>query len=171
MDVQSQINLIKGKFPNEVLENFATGTFVNAEKLKAICQFCRDNEELSMQVLTCMTAVDLGDHLELVYHLISYSKKHDLVLKVTLPRDNAVIDSVESVWKTADWQERECFDLFGVNFKNHPDLRRIMLPDDWQGHPLRKDYTPPTEYHGMSHTRKNPLIPEGQSATTENSNG
>jgi NADH-quinone oxidoreductase subunit C len=95
-------------------------------------------------------------HLELVYHLSSVAKKHALAVKVKLPRWKDAVEgqlpeapTVSGVWKTADWHEREVFDLSGVNFLGHPDLRRILCPEDWAGHPLRKDYEMPLEYHGI----------------------
>jgi NADH-quinone oxidoreductase subunit C len=75
-----------------------------------------------------------------VYHLFSLRHGHRLRVKVSLGGEDPVIDSVVSVWETADWHERECFDLFGIRFRNHPDLRRILLPEDFEGHPLRKDF-------------------------------
>ena len=94
--------------------------------------------------------------MELVYHLSSIATKLTLVIKVKIPRwkDEATqqlpeIPSVASVWTTAIWHEREVYDLSGVNFIGHPELKRILCPDDWEGHPLRKDYEMPLEYHGM----------------------
>ena len=80
-----------------------------------------------------------------------------VILKCELDRDKPEIDSVYEVYKTADWLEREVFDLFGVQYRNHPDLRRIMLPEDWEGHPLRKDYEEHGGYHGISNVRDSPL--------------
>ncbi|HEY2841081.1 MAG TPA: NADH-quinone oxidoreductase subunit C, partial [Pirellulales bacterium] len=99
---------------------------------------------------------DFQPHLELVYHLWSIPNKTSLVLKVMLPRwQNDVagqipeVPSVAGVWSTADWHEREVYDLSGVRFIGHPNLRRILCPEDWVGHPLRKDYEMPLEYHGI----------------------
>jgi len=127
--------------------------------LPEVCRFCRDDSELDLQALSCLSGVDYPDRIELVYHLISYRRKHELVLKVRLDRDRPQAPTVAEVWKAANWHERECFDLLGVTFAGHPDLRRLLLPDDWVGYPLRKDYAPPTEYHGMSHHRADPLRP------------
>ena len=94
--------------------------------------------------------------MALIYHLCSLRHKHRLVLKVRLPRwqDGTEgrlpeVPSVAGVWSTANWHEREVFDLCGVRFTGHPDLRRILCPEDWAGHPLRKDYRVPDEYHGI----------------------
>jgi NADH-quinone oxidoreductase subunit C len=95
--------------------------------------------------------------VEVVYHFFSYVHRHDLTVKIDLPRDKPVVPSVAALWPSANWQEREQFDLLGVEFTGHPDLRRILLPEDWVGHPLRKDWTEPAEYRGMSTTRPNTL--------------
>jgi NADH-quinone oxidoreductase subunit C len=92
-----------------------------------------------------------------VYHVYSYEKKHRIVLKCFLDRADPVLPTVQEVWRAANWQERECFDLLGVLFDGHPDLRRLLLPDDWEGHPLRKDYTEPDHYHGIPTVRPNPI--------------
>jgi len=84
-----------------------------------------------------------------VYHLNSTKWNHKIVLKAEVTADNAHCQSVEAVWKTANWHEREAFDMYGVVFDGHPDLRRILMPDDWDGYPLRKDYQVPEYYHGM----------------------
>ncbi|MHB9044503.1 MAG: NADH-quinone oxidoreductase subunit C [Pirellulales bacterium] len=102
------------------------------------------------------TKPEPGPRVEVVYHLTSLTHQHRLVLKVALPRwkggepgQEPELPSVSCVWRTADWHERELFDLVGVIFTGHPDLRRILCPEDWAGHPLRKDYEMPAEYHGI----------------------
>jgi NADH-quinone oxidoreductase subunit D len=130
---------------------------VRSSAIQEMARFCKEDPELDLNVLSCLTGVDRKDRIELVYHLLSYRKRHELVLKAALDRAKPEIPTVETVWKTANWHERECFDLLGVNFLGHSDLRRILLPEDWAGYPLRKDYVAPTEYHGMSHARVNPL--------------
>jgi NADH-quinone oxidoreductase subunit C len=87
-----------------------------------------------------VTAVDWGDEFELVYRMRSRELQVGMFLKTRVPRENPRIESVTSLWPGAEWHEREVFDLFGIVFEGHPDLRRILLPDDWEGHPLRKDY-------------------------------
>lgn len=94
-------------------------------------------------MLSCVTGVDNGPDLktiEIVYNLYSIPLGHHLMTKVVVARDKPEIESVCSIWRTANWHEREIFDLYGVHFTNHPDLRRILLPADWEGHPMRKDY-------------------------------
>ena len=101
----------------------------------------RNSEETQFDFLFCQTAIDWPEYIDVVYHLRSTILEHSLVLKARInDRANAKIESVFDIWKTADFHEREIYDLFGVVFENHPDLRRIFLDDDWVGYPLRKDY-------------------------------
>lgn len=97
-------------------------------------------QELGFERFGMVTAVDLGDGFELVYRLQSSSFGVGMFLKTEVPRDEPVIDTITDLWPAANWQEREVYDLMGVEFRGHPDLRRILLPDGWEGHPLRKDY-------------------------------
>ena len=115
---------------------------VPVDSLLSFMQRLHDQEALKFDMLCCSTAIDwLKDgKLELVYQLYSTTHKYYLMVGVMLDRNNPVAPSLSSLWEIAEWQERETFDLFGVRFTNHPDLRRILLEDEWQGHPLRKDY-------------------------------
>jgi NADH-quinone oxidoreductase subunit C len=142
---------------------------VDPARLVEIAFFLRDEPRLQFDILNCITGVDYFEpdakksakagfepHLEIVYHLSSFVHRHRFVVKLILPRwkENRAgelpdVPSVNAVWKTADWHERETFDLCGVLFTGHPDLRRILLAEDWEGHPLRKDYEYPLEYHGI----------------------
>lgn len=127
---------------------------VPAAKIAEILAFCRNDEMLAFDCLSNLTGVDAPpDELDVVYHLFSYPKRHSVTLKVRVPKANAHVPTAEQVYPTANWQEREAFDLLGVVFDGHSDLRRIMLPDDWVGHPLRKDYQEQEDYHGMATTR------------------
>ena len=127
---------------------------VPAGKIIEVLNFCRDDGLMAFDCLSNLTGVDAPpDDLDVVYHLFSYPKRHSLTLKVRVPKANPKVPTVEKLYPTANWQEREAFDLFGVVFDGHSDLRRIMLPDDWIGHPLRKDYKEQEDYHGMSTTR------------------
>jgi NADH-quinone oxidoreductase subunit C len=105
------------------------------------------------------TAVDWikQERIELVYHLWSYARREQRVVKIDLPRAQPEAPSVADVWRAADWYEREQFDLLGVVFTGHPDLRRILMPIDWTGHPMRKDYVEPASNNGMPTTRANTL--------------
>lgn len=114
---------------------------IQREKIVAVCRLLRDT--LQFARLSTVTGVDwfpVEPRFEVVYHLHCVSRNERLRLKSRVPGDDPEIDSVTPVWSGANWFERETFDLFGVRFRNHPDLRRIMLPEDWEGHPLRKDY-------------------------------
>ena len=142
---------------------------VAAEALPAVCRFLRDEKDLRFDYLSCISGVDYFEpdakkaakvdwqpHVEVVYHLWTITHKQSLVLKVILPRwkdgvegELPEVPSVADVWPTADWHEREVYDLSGVYFTGHPNLRRILCPEDWEGHPLRKDYEMPLEYHGI----------------------
>ena len=97
-------------------------------------------KEMGFDNLSVITGIDYVDRFEVIYNFLSYKKKQNLVLKVILPHENPVVESLSSIWKVADWLERETYDLVGIRFKNHPNLKRILLPEGWQGHPLRKDY-------------------------------
>ena len=133
---------------------------VKRERIVEICRFLKTEPGLDLDFLEDETAVDWPKRnvIEVVYHLLSYRHRHAIVLKVEADRAAASVPSVEGVWKTANWFEREIWDLFGVDFPGHPDLRRIMLPDDWIGHPLRKDYQEAGGWHGISNVRENPLV-------------
>jgi len=142
---------------------------VDAQDLPEVCLVLRDDPRLRFELLNCVSGVDYFEpdakkapkagfepHTEVVYHLQSITHRHRFVIKVILPRwkgdkegELPEVPSVVSIWGTADWHEREVYDLSGVWFTGHPDLRRILLAEDWVGHPLRKDYKYPLEYHGI----------------------
>jgi NADH-quinone oxidoreductase subunit C len=113
------------------------------EHLRPLAAFLAGESDLAFTFLSAVTAVDrfpIEPRFELNYHLLSISRRDSLCLRVRLPGESPVADTVVPVWPTANWHEREIFDLFGICFEGHPDLRRMLLPDDWEGHPLRKDY-------------------------------
>jgi NADH-quinone oxidoreductase subunit C len=132
---------------------------VSPWEIEQVCEYLRDTPDLAFDYLECITGVDYPDdkHIVVVYHLYSYAKKHRVVLKAFLDREDPAMPTLVNVWSAANWQERECFDLLGVLFEGHPDLRRLLLPDDWEGHPLRKDYEEKEEYHGIPTIRPNPI--------------
>jgi NADH-quinone oxidoreductase subunit C len=125
--------------------------------LVEICAYLKS--ELGFDCLMNLSAIDWPkrNEIEVVYHLWSYSQRHSFILKCSLDRAKPEIASLYPVWKAADWLEREQYDLLGVTFTGHPDLRRIMLPDDWVGHPLRKDYKEEASWHNITTTRDNSL--------------
>ena len=133
---------------------------VKAERLVDACRWLKGEPGLELDFCEDLTAVDWPKRnvIEVVYHLFSYRHRHGIVLKVEADRQSPVVPSVEGVWKAANFMEREVYDLFGVTFTGHPDLRRILLPDDWVGHPLRKDYQEAGGYHGVPNLRENPLV-------------
>lgn len=123
---------------------------VACDKTKEICEYLRDKDRLKFDYMSCLSGVDYNDgKLGAVYHLTSMPFKHKIILKAICTKENPHVQSVASVWGTANWHEREAFDLIGIVFDGHPDLRRILLPYDWEGHPLRKDYKVPEFYDGM----------------------
>ena len=121
------------------------------EIVAEVARALRDDSALQFNYLMCLSGVDYGagKNLGVVYHLQSMTLMHQIVLKVDLPRESPNVPSVALIWRTADWHEREAYDLFGIRFEGHPDLRRIFLPDDWEGHPLRKDYVVQEFYHDI----------------------
>lgn len=122
-----------------------------------VCYYLHKNEQLYFDQLSCITGLDGGPEagtMEVIYNLYSIPFNRHLMLKVMLQRNLPGVPlpslpSVCSIWRTADWHEREIFDLVGISFTDHPDLRRILLPADWEGHPLRKDYREQEYYHGI----------------------
>jgi NADH:ubiquinone oxidoreductase subunit C len=111
------------------------------EKVHEYAQKLKSDDKLHLDYLFCQTAIDWPEFLEVIYHLRSTDLKHEIVMRVkTDGREKPEVDTVCDIWRTAEFHEREVFDLFGVVFKNHPDLRRILLEDDRIGHPMRKDY-------------------------------
>jgi len=133
------------------------GLLIAAESLEDVCLFLRDHEQTYFDSLSCLTAIDNGEEagtMEVNYNLYSIPFNVQLLLRVQVARnkdgeDLPVVPTVSSIWRTAEWHEREAFDLVGIRFEGHPDLRRILLPTDWQGYPLRKDYSTQEYYHGM----------------------
>ncbi len=115
---------------------------IKSENWAETAAFLKENEELSLRYLRNLSGVDYETHMEVVVYLISLDKKQDYCLKIKTDRNDPSVPSVTPIWETANWQEREVYDLLGIHFSGHPDLRRIMMPDDWVGHPLRKDYEP-----------------------------
>ncbi|MDW3647171.1 MAG: NADH-quinone oxidoreductase subunit C [Bacteroidia bacterium] len=157
MEVAKIVELLAGKFPTAILEQELEVKqpflVLEAKQLPEFCEFCLKDERLYFDFLHCISGVDLGESsgkLELVYHLSSLIHEHQIVLKVRMERENpAPIPSVSAIWRAADWHEREAFDLLGIPFSDHPDLRRILLPDDWEGNPLRKDYVEAEKYRDI----------------------
>jgi NADH-quinone oxidoreductase subunit C len=162
-------NQFTGRIKAKNLEAIDPFIVVDPVDLVEVCRFLRDDPRLKFELLNCVSGVDYLEpdpkkvakagfepHLEVVYHLQSFTHKHRFVVKLVLPRWQGdtpgslpAVPSVTSIWAAANWHERETYDLVGVNFVGHPELTRILLADDWVGHPLRKDYEFPLEYHGI----------------------
>jgi NADH-quinone oxidoreductase subunit C len=147
VDAATIIATLQDTVPGASLEAEAAGdrptVVVPREHLVEVARALRDAPALLFQVLTEVTAVDwwpAEPRFVVVYHLLSPRHRHLLRLKVRLSSDDTHVATVSGVWPSANWLEREVWDLFGVVFEGHPDLRRLMMPDDWEGHPLRKDY-------------------------------
>lgn len=139
------IEELKNKFSGAVLEQDAAGAiFVPADKIKDIFSFLKLSYGPQFDYLSSLTAVDhLPDIIEVVYHLYSVKGNTTVVIKTKLNREAPAVASITEIYKGADWFEREVYDLFGVDFTGHPDLRRILTPEDCEGYPLRKDYSHP----------------------------
>ena len=163
--------LLKKEFPDLTIE-IDTETPVEPiisvppKEVNKIALYLRDHEELKFDSLMCLSGVDdangekvkeedesetiKGGTLSVYYHLHSVYLKHKVTIKTSADRENPEVESVEPIWKTADWHEREAYDMFGIKFLNHPNLMRILMPYDWDaGYPLRKDYKNPEFYKGM----------------------
>lgn len=132
---------------------------VPPERLIEACRLLKTDPALAFDCLSNLSGVDYPKQgaIQVVYHLTSYPHRHWFVLKVNAVRDDPRVPTVSGLWATADWLEREVFDLLGVRFEGHPDLRRILMPEDWPGHPLRKDFVEPEEYHGIQTSRESLL--------------
>lgn len=131
--------------PSAVFEEGNEWVTINVESSnwKTIAQQLRSEENLNFDYLFCLTCVDWKTHLTMVYHLTSTMHRHILVVKSKLDRNNPEIETVSDIWRTAEFHEREVYELFGVKFLHHPDLRKLILTDDFVGYPLRKDFEDP----------------------------
>jgi NADH-quinone oxidoreductase subunit C len=157
MDAAAILEKLKGAFGDRItasdLEGMEAWAAVAPEALPEVALYCRDEADLAFDNLMCLSAVDFPKleppRIDVVYHLNSWKHSHRFVLKAQLDRESPAVPSLEEVWPVANWHEREAYDMLGVIFTGHSDLRRILLPDDWEGHPLRKDWEDPEFYNGM----------------------
>jgi len=132
---------LEKKFPESIVESGDDSLVVKGESLRGVAAFLKDTPDLAFNYLAAVTAVDYYDYFEVVYRLTSMEHNHSLVLKTRCyQRDNPVLPSVAGLWRGADFQEREIYDLMGIRFEGHPNLKRILLWEGFKGHPLRKDY-------------------------------
>lgn len=157
MDFAALVQHLRAAMPEAVLEEhpeaFSPWILVRREALGQMALLLRDDPALAFNQLMCLSGAHApgaeGDRLWNVLHLYSTRHGHKLGLKVVLDAADPACPSVADVWATADWHEREAYDMVGITYTGHPDLRRILCPDDWQGFPLRKDYVAPATYNGM----------------------
>lgn len=161
-NVEEIAQILIDKFGADVIQERQSGNLqpalvIRPDLIVAVCEELRDNESTWFDFLSCLSGVDHGpeeNKFSVIYHLASIPHQNQLVLKVTIEHDRnsellPSFLSVSEIWKTAEWHEREAFDLLGIHFEGHPDERRILLPDDWDGYPLRKDYQAAEEYKGI----------------------
>ena len=147
--------LITDRFGEKITAAFPSDkhprVHVDAQNWRELAEFLIREPSLQLDWLANLSGVDYvaDDKFCVVYDLYSYDLRHTFAVKVFCPREDAHVPSVVALWPAADWHEREAFDMFGIIFDGHPDLRRILLADDWEGFPLRKDYVFPREYHGI----------------------
>jgi NADH-quinone oxidoreductase subunit C len=153
MNSQEIAALLSEQFGEKILESTPDGlnpfSVVDGGSLLEVCTFVRNDQRLGMDHLELLGGVDYKDRIEVVYVLYSMRHHHRYTLKCRLPREAPHVPTVESLWRVANWHEREAYDMFGVVFDGHSDMRRILCPDDWEGYPLRKDYEAPESYHDM----------------------
>jgi NADH-quinone oxidoreductase subunit C len=154
-------NILTNAFPESVVETIHAGlqpaVVIKKEDLWKVCEFIYTDNRLYFDFLSCVTALDNGPDkgtMEIIYHLSSIPFGHNLMLKTVFKRNQDAeplpeVPSVSQIWRTAEWHEREAYDLLGIHFVGNQDLRRILLPEDWEGHPLRKDYQAQERYHGI----------------------
>ncbi len=151
-------SILIDKFGEQVILDASNNTLsIDSSSFKKICLELYQNEGCYFDSLSCLTGIDNGveaETMEVIYNLYSIPLEHSLTLKVSLPRENPILDSICNIWRTADWHEREAYDLLGIKFMGHPDLRRLLMPADWAGFPLRKDYKEPELYRGMKTVRE-----------------
>lgn len=145
--------LLSEKFGDKIIESkpeaICPSIVVAPAANLEVCRFMSTDERLLMNHLELLGGSDYKDRIEVVYVLTSLKHQHRYTLKCRLPRENPSLPSVESIWAAANWHEREAYDMFGIVFEGHSDLRRILCPDDWEGYPLRKDYQFPKSYRDM----------------------
>lgn len=157
---QNIVNSITEHFGEKAIINNNTEQIqphieIDIQNLAKISEFLKNNDYCYFDFLNCISAIDNGKEIgtmEVWYHITSIVLEQSFIFKVVIARNlgSLSIPSISSIWRTADWHEREAFDLFGISFEGHPDLRRILLPADWEGHPLQKGYVEQEKYHGIN---------------------
>jgi NADH-quinone oxidoreductase subunit C len=157
MNIEEAEERLRAGVPDGVIElhkgPYSPHLVVRPEKLREVCLFLRDDEALRFDYLTHLSGLDTGANLCTVYRVLSLMHKRAVAMRVYVPRENPDLDTVSDIWPSAGWFEREAYDLLGIRYRGHPDLRRLLLPEDWEGHPLRKDYVDPLRYQDIDNTR------------------
>ena len=145
--------LLIQQFPDDINKELSSNKHIQIQPKNwlVISKYLRDNSACLFNSLQCITGVDLGEEsdLEVRYNLHSMTHRHAVEIRISCPRNKAKVPSVESIWRIGDWFERETYDMYGIEFEGHRDLKRILLPEDWEGWPLRKDYEVQETYHGI----------------------
>ncbi len=154
MEPKDIFEALKARFGDAVVELQGEAfrpafVVVSPKSILDVARFLRDDPGLAFDSLMCLSGVDYKDRLAVAYHLHSTRAKHRIGIKAFLPREAPSLPSVDAVWPAANFMEREAYDMYGIVFEGSRDLRRILLPEDWEGHPLRKDYKYPESYHGI----------------------
>jgi NADH-quinone oxidoreductase subunit C len=155
MTPQQIVSALCTKFGGRILASIPDDkhprVHVNASDWRDVAQFIHADPSIRLDWLQNLSGVDYvaDGTMAVVYDLWSFDHRHEFAVKVFTPRENPSVPSVVDLWSAADWHEREAYDMFGIDFPGHPDLRRILCADDWEGFPLRKDYVFPREYHGI----------------------
>jgi NADH-quinone oxidoreductase subunit C len=156
MKVAEILAQLQAAFPGssfQIQSGEAGGCWILIQPADVVPVFSHLKNKLELTYLVTLAGVDYYSNLGVVYMVRSLENRDEIIIKVLLDRENARIETISHLYGAANWFEREAFDLLGITFEKHPDLRRLMMPDDWEGHPLRKDYKYPTEYHGISCAR------------------
>lgn len=157
MELDKIISLLKDKFGDDIIQEIDENAspraiVVNPADIHRVCFELHTNKQGYFDMLSCLTGLDNGPEtgtMEVIYNLYSVPFEMGLMIKVKLDRNKPEVSTISDIWKTADWHEREAYDMYGIKFVNHPDLRRILLPADWEGYPLRKDYQHQEYYRGI----------------------
>jgi NADH-quinone oxidoreductase subunit C len=150
IEIHTRLKTQFGERIGDLSEGVDPSCVVQSQLISEVCRWLRDQPGIDLTSLMCLSAVDLKDKLQVVYNLHSMKHKHRVTIKVELPdRDNPHVPTVSTVFGTADWHEREAYDMMGIIFDGHHDLRRILCPDDWEGWPLRKDYVVQEYFRGL----------------------
>lgn len=153
MEIKAIYETLKARFGDAILELVEQPRDpvirVDPASLVDVCRALKETPELRIDFPECLSGMDCGTEMGVIYHLYSHAHRHRVVLSVRVPKEKPEVPSVDAVWAGMNWHEREAFDLLGIVFTGSRDLRRILLPEGWEGHPLRKDYKPPEAFQGI----------------------